>query len=131
MDNDCIFCKIIAGTIPSFKLFESDKVYAFLDINPLSDGHALIIPKTHAEKLHQVPDDELAEILVCAKNLALKSNVVDYNILQNNGRIAHQIIMHVHFHLIPKPDRVSGLVMEWDTLKRDNDQLKQTQETYK
>ena len=107
MDNDCIFCKIIAGEIPSYKLYESDKVLAFLDINPLSDGHALLIPKTHAEKMHQVPDDELAEILVIAKNLALKSKVVDYNLLQNNGRIAHQIIMHVHFHLIPKPDRAT------------------------
>ena len=105
MADNCIFCKIIKGEIPSMKVFESDKVLAFLDINPLSDGHVLIIPKTHAEKLHQVPDDELAEILVCAKNLALKANVSDYNVLQNNGTIAHQIIMHVHFHLIPKPDR--------------------------
>ena len=131
MADDCIFCKIIEGSIPSFKLYESDKILAFLDINPLSDGHFLIIPKTHAEKIHQVPDDELTEILVCAKNLALKSGVQDYNILQNNGRIAHQIIMHVHFHLIPKPDRATGLVMEWDTLKRTNDQLKEIQDQYK
>ena len=130
MAEDCIFCKIIAGKIPSFKLYESDKVFAFLDINPLSDGHLLLIPKTHAERLHQVPDDELAEILVVAKKLALKSGVVDYNILQNNGRIAHQIVLHVHFHLIPKPDRATGLIMEWDTLKRDNDQLKQSQQRY-
>lgn len=131
MDNDCIFCKIIAGEIPSYKLYESDKVLAFLDINPLSDGHALLIPKTHAEKMHQVPDDELAEILVIAKNLALKSKVVDYNLLQNNGRIAHQIIMHVHFHLIPKPDRATGLVIEWDTLKRSSEQLQNAQKSYK
>ena len=131
MDNDCIFCKIIAGEIPSYKLYESDKVLAFLDINPLSDGHALLIPKTHAEKMHQVPDDELAEILVVAKKLALKSKVVDYNLLQNNGRIAHQIIMHVHFHLIPKPDRATGLVIEWDTLKRSSEQLQNAQKSYK
>lgn len=131
MDDDCIFCKIIAGEIPSFKVYESDKILAFLDINPLSDGHLLIIPKTHAEKLHQIPDDELTEILVCAKQLALKSNVQDYNILQNNGGIAHQIIMHVHFHLIPKPDRATGLIMEWDTLKRSNDQLERNQQRYK
>ena len=131
MTDECIFCKIIDGSIPSFKLYESDKILAFLDINPLSDGHFLIIPKTHAEKLHQVPNDELNEILVCAKTLALKSGVQDYNILQNNGRIAHQIIMHVHFHLIPKPDRATGLVMEWDTLKRTNDQLKEAQDQYK
>ncbi len=130
MADDCIFCKIIAGEIPSYKLYESDKILAFLDINPLSDGHLLLIPKTHAEKLHQVPDDELAELLICAKNLALKSGVQNYNVLQNNGRIAHQIIMHVHFHLIPKPDRATGLVMEWDTLKRSNDQLKETQNKY-
>lgn len=131
MADDCIFCKIINGDIPSMKVFESDKVLAFLDINPLSDGHVLIIPKTHAEKLHQVPDSELAEILACAKTLAIKANVTDYNILQNNGTIAHQIIMHVHFHLIPKPDRATGLIMEWDTLKRSTDELTKSQENYK
>ena len=122
--------KIIEGSIPSMKVYESDKVLAFLDINPLSEGHCLIIPKTHAEKLHQVPDEELVEVLVCAKNLAIKAGVVDYNVLQNNGRIAHQIIMHVHFHLIPKPDRTTGLVMEWDTLKLSDDKLKEIMAKY-
>ena len=130
MTDDCIFCKIIEGSIPSMKVYESDKVLAFLDINPLSEGHCLIIPKTHAEKLHQVPDEELVEVLVCAKNLAIKAGVVDYNVLQNNGRIAHQIIMHVHFHLIPKPDRTTGLVMEWDTLKLSDDKLKEIMAKY-
>ncbi len=127
MADDCIFCKIIDGSIPSMKLFESDKVLAFLDINPLSEGHFLIIPKTHAEKLHQVPDDELAEVPVIAKKLVTKFGVQDYNLLQNKGTIAHQIVMHVHFHVIPKPDRSTGLVMEWDTLTMSNDQLKQIQ----
>ena len=79
-----IFCKIITGSIPSMKVYESSMILAFLDINPLSEGHVLIIPKTHAEKLHQVPDQELAEVLVCAKQLALKTKVKEYNILQNN-----------------------------------------------
>lgn len=127
MADDCIFCKIIDGSIPSMKVFESDKVLAFLDINPLSEGHFLIIPKTHAEKLHQVPDDELAEVLISAKNLVTKLGLQDYNLLQNNGTVAHQIVMHVHFHVIPKPDRTNGLVMEWDTLSMSNDQLKQIQ----
>lgn len=130
MADDCIFCKIIKGDIPSMKVFESDKVYAFLDINPLSDGHFLIIPKTHAERTHQVPDDELAEILLCAKQLVSKAGYQDYNILQNNGTIAHQIVMHVHFHVIPKPDRATGLIMEWDTLKRSTEQLKESQDMY-
>ena len=131
MTDDCIFCKIIEGSIPSMKVYESDKVLAFLDINPLSEGHCLIIPKTHAEKLHQVPEEELIEILVSAKNLAIKAGVEDYNVLQNNGRIAHQIIMHVHFHLIPKPNRTTGLVMEWDTLKLSDDKLKEIQAGYR
>lgn len=130
MADDCIFCKIIEGSIPSMKLFESDKVYAFLDINPLSEGHFLIIPKTHAERAHQVPDAELAEVLVCAKNLVKKFGMQDYNILQNNGKIAHQIVMHVHFHVIPKPERTKGLVMEWDTLTMTNEQLKEVQGKY-
>lgn len=130
MDTDCIFCKIIQGTIPSMKVYDSAKLYAFLDINPLSDGHFLIIPKTHAERAHQVPDDELAEVLVVAKKLVSKAGYQDYNILQNNGSIAHQVVMHVHFHVIPKPDRASGLVMEWDTLKRSTEQLKESQDMY-
>ncbi|GAW24987.1 hypothetical protein ANO14919_145850 [Xylariales sp. No.14919] len=96
----CIFCRIIKGEIPSFKLFESEKTLAFLDIGPLSKGHALVIPKFHGAKLTDIPDDHLAEILPVAKKLVSATGATDYNILQNNGRIAHQIVDHVHFHMV-------------------------------
>ncbi|KAF1843828.1 HIT-like protein [Cucurbitaria berberidis CBS 394.84] len=119
----CIFCKIIRGEIPSMKIFESDKTLAFLDIGPLSKGHSLIIPKYHGAKLHDIPDDQLAEVLSVTKRIAIAQGVQDYNILQNNGRIAHQEVDHVHFHLIPKPNEEEGLGIRWPTKAADKDQL--------
>ncbi|KAL1884146.1 hypothetical protein VTK73DRAFT_6815 [Phialemonium thermophilum] len=120
----CIFCKIIKGEIPSFKLFESDKTLAFLDINPLSRGHALVIPKFHGEKLTDIPDDQLSEILSVTKKLVKATGATDYNILQNNGAIAHQVVPHVHFHMIPKPNETEGLGIGWPLKAADMDKLK-------
>ncbi|WFD00387.1 bis(5'-nucleosyl)-tetraphosphatase (asymmetrical) [Malassezia yamatoensis] len=99
-DENCIFCKIIAGKIPSRKFVETDKSFAFLglirDIGPCAPGHSLIIPKYHAAKFHELPDDVLTDILPVAKKVALATGATDYNLLQNNGRIAHQVVDHVH-----------------------------------
>ncbi|KAG7444181.1 HIT-like protein [Guyanagaster necrorhizus] len=121
----CIFCKIIKGEIPSLKLLETDLSYAFLDIGPLSKGHALVIPKYHAEKLHQLPDEHLTDILPIAKRIAIAQGVENYNILQNNGRIAHQVVDHVHFHVIPKPSNTDkeGLVIGWPTQQIEKSEL--------
>ncbi|PQE14379.1 HIT domain-containing protein [Rutstroemia sp. NJR-2017a WRK4] len=116
----CIFCKIIKGDIPSFKLYESEKVLAFLDINPLSRGHALVIPKFHGEKLVDIPDDQLTEILPVVKKLVTASGATNYNILQNNGRLAHQEVDH-----IPKPSTEEGLGIGWPQQKTDMDKLKE------
>ncbi|PYI11565.1 HIT domain protein [Aspergillus sclerotiicarbonarius CBS 121057] len=124
MSAACIFCKIIKGDIPSFKLFESDKVFAFLDIQPLSRGHALVIPKYHGAKLTDIPDEDLKEILPVAKKIAQVTGAEDFNILQNNGRIAHQVVDHVHFHMIPKPNQTEGLGIEWPAQATDMDKLK-------
>ncbi|RAL03787.1 HIT family protein [Aspergillus ibericus CBS 121593] len=124
MSAACIFCKIIKGDIPSFKLFESDKVFAFLDIQPLSRGHALVIPKYHGAKLTDIPDEDLAEVLPVAKKIAQVTGAEDFNILQNNGRIAHQVVDHVHFHMIPKPNQTEGLGIEWPAQATDMDKLK-------
>ncbi|KAI0503339.1 HIT-like domain-containing protein [Xylaria bambusicola] len=115
----CIFCRIIKGEIPSFKLFESDKTLAFLDIGPLSKGHALVIPKFHGAKLTDIPDDHLAEILPVAKKLVTATGATDYNILQNNGRIAHQVVDH-----IPKPNEKEGLGIGWPTQEANMEELK-------
>ncbi|CCT67467.1 related to protein kinase C inhibitor-I [Fusarium fujikuroi] len=128
--SSCIFCRIIKGDIPSFKLFESDKTLAFLDIGPLSKGHALVIPKHHGAKLADIPDDHLTEILASIGTLPVVKKIVNatgatnYNILQNNGRIAHQEVDHVHFHMIPKPNETEGLGVKWPTKPADMEQLK-------
>ncbi|KAI0088589.1 HIT-like protein [Irpex rosettiformis] len=123
----CIFCKIIKGEIPSYKLIETDTVFSFLDIGPLSKGHALVIPKYHAEKLHEVPDEYLTETLPIAKKIAIALGAENYNILQNNGRIAHQEVPHIHFHVIPKPSASDdeGLVIGWPTQEVEQEEIEQ------
>lgn len=120
LSPNCIFCKIIRGEIPSFKLAETSKAYAFLDIGPTARGHALVVPKYCGEKLHDIPDDYLVDLLPLAKKIAIASGLdqhgldgAGYNILQNNGRIAHQVVSHVHVHMIPKRDENTGLVVGW------------------
>ncbi|EGO55098.1 hit family protein 1 [Neurospora tetrasperma FGSC 2508] len=120
----CIFCKIVKGEIPCFKLVETEKTLAFLDIQPLSRGHALVIPKHHGEKLADIPDDSLSELLPIAKKLAIASGAVDYNILQNNGKLAHQEVGHVHVHMIPKPNEKEGLIVGWPQQATDMEALK-------
>ncbi|KAF2166281.1 hypothetical protein M409DRAFT_36747 [Zasmidium cellare ATCC 36951] len=124
MAANCIFCKIIKGDIPSMKLFESEKTLAFLDINPLSYGHALIIPKHHGAKLHEIPPEHLTELLPVASRIASALGCENYNILQNNGRLAHQEVDHVHFHVIPKPNETEGLGIGWPQQKGDMERLK-------
>ncbi|KAK1831190.1 HIT family protein 1 [Podospora conica] len=121
----CIFCKIVKGEIPSLKLYESEKTLAFLDIQPLSRGHALIIPKYHGKKLADIPDEYLTELLPVAKKLAIATGTEEYNILQNNGKGAHQEIDHVHVHMIPKPSPEKGLGIRWPTQATEMDKLKE------
>merc|ERR1719436_628013 len=112
-----IFEKIVAGDIPSFKIYEDDLVYSFLDINPLSPGHVLVIPKKCYELLHEVPEETSAAIGRAlpriAKAVMDATETTDYNILQNNGASAHQAVPHVHFHIIPKPNAEQGLKVGW------------------
>ena len=103
---DCVFCKIAAGTIPSLKVLEDEHCLAFLDINPLAEGHLLLIPKRHFEQLDQVPPDVVAAL---AKHLPRLTAAVTTaaqaegcNVLQNNGRAAGQVVAHVHVHIIPR-----------------------------
>ncbi|KAF9295848.1 Adenosine 5'-monophosphoramidase [Linnemannia elongata] len=121
----CLFCRIIKREIPSKVLFETEHSLAFLDIGPLSEGHTVVIPKHHAQFLHELPDAEMADLLPTAKKVALAIGCKDYNILQNNGRIAHQVVDHVHFHVIPKPNDDEGLVMEWKTKETNGDKLEE------
>jgi histidine triad (HIT) family protein len=114
---DTIFGKIIAGRIPCHKVYEDDQVLAFLDINPLTRGHTLVIPKESAETLGQLSDDSAAALgrvlpRLCRAVIAA-TGVTEYNVLENNGSGAHQAVQHVHFHIIPKPNRNEGLGVVW------------------
>ncbi len=104
--NDCVFCKIVQGEIPSRKIYEDADCIAFLDINPANPGHCLVIPKNHSENIYDIPDDELKKIIIVAKKVAInikeKLSVSGINIMQNNSRIAGQIVNHMHFHVIPR-----------------------------
>ncbi|KAI7866725.1 HIT-like domain-containing protein [Spinellus fusiger] len=124
--DDCIFCKIIRGGIPSYKIAETEKSFAFLDINPLSEGHTLIIPKFHAEFMHQLPESYLTDTLPLARKIALASGLDQYNILQNNGPMAHQVVPHVHFHIIPKTNPEDGMSIGWPQISPTQDELKAT-----
>ena len=105
MDN-CIFCSIIKGDIPSFKIYEDNDFLAFLDIAPGTKGHTLIIPKEHAATLEELSDDKASKILILAKKIvkAMKEvhGFTNYNIIQNNGKIAGQTVDHYHMHIIPR-----------------------------
>ncbi len=115
--GETIFSKIIRGEIPSHKIYEDDQVLAFLDISPLSIGHTLVIPKEPAATLDQLSDESasaLGRVLprICRAVIAA-TGARDYNVLQNNGAVAHQAVHHVHFHVIPKPSHDNGLGIEW------------------
>ena len=115
--SETIFGKIIRGEIPCHKVYEDDQVLAFLDINPLSHGHTLVIPKEPAPTLDALSDASAAALgrvlpRICRAVIAV-TGVREYNVLENNGAGAHQAIAHVHFHVIPKPNPVEGLGIDW------------------
>lgn len=121
---DTIFAKILSGDIPSHKVYEDDKVFAFLDVNPLTPGHTLVIPKEPAETLDKLSDESSAAIgaalpRICRAVLeATGANA--YNVLQNNGPMAHQAVLHVHFHIIPKLEDGAGLGVGWKPRQLDH-----------
>jgi histidine triad (HIT) family protein len=121
---DTVFVKIIRGQIPCHKIYEDDKVFAFLDINPLSTGHTLVVPKEAAETLDRLSDDSAAALgrvlpRLCRAVIAA-TGVREYNVLENNGSLAHQAIAHVHFHIIPKPNAREGLGVGWPASSVDS-----------
>jgi histidine triad (HIT) family protein len=120
--SDCIFCKIIAGQIPCTKVYEDASVLSFMDINPISPGHTLVIPKKHYEAIREMPVSEAADLfkvvpaLAAAVQAALKAEGL--NVLQNNGRVSGQAVDHLHVHLIPRWAG-DGLGFRWPAQKAD------------
>jgi len=121
---DTIFTRILSGEIPCHKVYEDELVFAFLDIGPLSEGHTLVIPKEPAETLDKLSAESAAAIgrvLPAISRAVLKATgATDFNVIQNNGRPAHQEVDHVHFHIIPKV-KGAGLGVGWDAKELDHE----------
>ncbi len=109
VDPDCIFCKIVAGDIPSLSVHEDEHSFSFLDIKPLADAHVLLIPRRHFERIDQMTPEAVGQVTRHLPRLAAAvvaaAGAEGYNVLQNNGAVAGQAVGHVHFHIIP---RVAG-----------------------
>ncbi len=103
---DCIFCKIIAGEIPSYKVYEDEFTLAFLDINPTNPGHTLVIPKKHFANVEEIDEEILCQVIKAVKKVgeSIKKNLgaPGYNIMENNDPAAGQIVPHLHFHVVPR-----------------------------
>ena len=106
LKKDCIFCKIIRNEIPSYLIYQDENVCAFLDVSPITEGHTIIIPKTHNLNLLDFDDEKIAHFFQTLKNLAnrikIKLGADGFNILQNNFTAAGQVVDHMHYHIIPR-----------------------------
>lgn len=104
--ENCIFCKIANGEIPSKTLYEDESFRVILDLGPATKGHALILPKEHSDNLYELPEDTAAGAMKLAKKMATlmteKLHADGFNLVQNNGEVAGQTVMHFHLHLIPR-----------------------------
>lgn len=125
-DPDCLFCKIIAGAIPCFKLYEDDDTVAFMDINPAAEGHALVIPKEHSPDVHGISDAAISSTVITAKKIASAINKTlspaGMNLLQCNGPAAAQSVMHFHMHVLPRRDG-DELRLNWGLVAGDMDAI--------
>lgn len=107
--NNCLFCKIIAKEIPSAVVYEDDDILAFLDIKPVNPGHTLVVPKTHSDGFHDANPETLKTLILVTQEIAnavaLAMGTTGFNLEENNGAIAGQVIPHLHLHVVPRrPD---------------------------
>jgi histidine triad (HIT) family protein len=121
-DDDCIFCKIVAGELPSARIYEDEHAIAFLDINPWTRGHSLVVPRAHSRNLLEASDEDLGHVITASKHVAglLRDRLGadGINLLNSCGEAAWQTVFHLHMHVIPRyqgdPLRLPGRPMETD-----------------
>lgn len=132
--TDCIFCKIVDGSIPSKQVHNDENVVAFLDINPATRGHVVVIPKKHSVDLGDIDNETLNKVMAVVKKMAEKvssqMNAPGVNILQNNGRHAGQIVNHIHFHIIPRYDN-DGIFIKFPRMQLSEEEMKDIQKKLK
>lgn len=127
--KDCIFCKIIKGEIPSTKVYENERVFAFMDINPISKGHTLVIPKAHAGNIWEISSEDLGAVHAASKTIAhaIKKALDPDGVacLQLNGGAVGQVVMHYHLHLVPRVKGAAELpVSHWELKPGNMDEIK-------
>ncbi len=125
-DADCIFCKIVNGEIPCYKLYEDEHTLAFMDINPANDGHALVIPKEHSRDLYAVSEAAISAVAVTARRVAIAVETTvkpeGMNLVQCNGEAAGQSVMHFHMHVLPRTV-YDDLKMNWGLSPGDKEAI--------
>lgn len=130
--DNCIFCKIIAGEIPSHTLFEDEDFKVILDAGPATKGHALILPKDHYANLYELPEDKAADVIRLAKKMMTvmtdKLHCDGFNIIQNNGEVAGQTVFHFHMHLIPRYKN-DGEILKYIAGEPSQEELEQIKKT--
>lgn len=126
--DDCIFCKIANGEIPSKTLYEDERFRVILDLGPATKGHALILPKDHFSNLFELPDETAGEVMKLARRMAVqmkeKLHADGFNLVQNNGECAGQTVMHFHLHLIPRYEG-DGQHILWKPVGTTQEELEQ------
>ena len=129
-DENCIFCKIANGEIPSKTLYEDEQFRVILDLGPATKGHALILPKSHYKNLYELPDATAADVMKLAKKMAAqmteKLGCDGFNLVQNNNEVAGQTVFHFHMHMIPryKDDHAGILWTPGETTQEDMAEIK-------
>lgn len=125
-EENCVFCKIAKGDIPSKVLYEDDEFKVILDLGPATKGHALILPKNHYRNLYEIPDEVAGKVMLLAKKMARhmteKLNCDGFNLVQNNGEAAGQTVFHFHMHLIPRYTE-DGQTLGWKPLEFTQEEL--------
>lgn len=117
IDPECVFCKIIARTIPSHGVYEDERLVAFLDVGPIAEGHVLVVPRDHVENLADLSEETSGAVGAVlpriVRGVLKATGAAGLNVLLNQGPVAGQVVPHVHFHLIPRRDG-DGLGYRWD-----------------
>ena len=125
---DCIFCKIVSGEIPSVKVYEDDRVFAFMDINPINEGHLLVIPKAHAATIHEITEVDFLAVMSATHKLsaAVKKtlNPDGINLLQLNGKAANQVVPHLHVHIVPRWFGDGLTISQWEMVAGNMEKIK-------
>ena len=126
-DDNCIFCKIAAGEIPSRKIYEDKDLIAIMDLSPTSKGHSLIIPKEHYTNIYDIDEEIAGKVMKTAKKLATKMTVAlncdGFNLLQNNGETAGQTMFHFHMHLIPRYKDADNNMLKFTSVSFSDEEM--------